>query len=59
MKRVLEVAILLILVLLALSSLCWGPPLPPSSPPNVPAGSPLLLVVTAGLIAGYGWWKTK
>lgn len=59
MKRMLEIAILLILVSITLTSLCWGPPLPPSSPPSVPVTNPVMSAIAIGVIAGWGWLKSK
>lgn len=47
---------LLIVSSLVAASSSWGPPGPP---PTTPVGDLPFTLLTAGAIAGYGYWKSR
>ena len=56
--RYTETAVLTLFVLISLSALCWGPPLPPT-PPSSPIDNPIMCAITAAGMAVYGYWKMR
>lgn len=56
LHRVVEIAVMAVLVMVNLYSICWGPPGPP---PTTPVGNAEMSALTIAGMAAYGFWKMR